>query len=308
MMTKLPKPFDFSFWVPLISGSVLTVVGVILGLWTAIHSHYDSLKQKEKADQIAERHQNLLKQNFDKSLNIIEELNKTAVDVQTLLKSSSIVIDQQNKASSMLIEQANSTSEINRSIIDSGKTIVSAINKAGENLENNITGGESYCTIQLTSYGNNKFQISGSNNFRNKIPDVRLIISNYSQIQNCRFVEEDNVIKIVQSCFKANSIEHPPITFSIGANYDLGCSNFIDTSGHLSKLGIFIITLKNIFYVQMAYQVLSPTKVLCSTKLFKKVDGDYQVVDSKFAVGLSFTETQWKALFPLPIEIFVINI
>lgn len=296
------KKMEMSFWVPAIGGLLLTVAGASLGLWSAISSHNDSLQEKAKADRIASEHTLLLKQNYQKSLSIIDELNTSSEKTRTLLDNTNEVLKSQKEAGILLSQQVNESTKINSSILESGKNVVSSINTASKNLDENLTGGESYCNIQIVNAGKGIFRLSAINNFHNTIPNVILKIQNYSAIEKCNFVTIGGVRRIDLKCYNANSIELPPTIFNINTNYFIGGDNYIDISGNQGKLSVFMITPKNTFYTQIIYQMKSETQLMFLYRILKKVADKYIVIESNDDKSDPDNPARWDAMFALPPE------
>lgn len=108
-------------------GALLTVIGVALATWSAISSHYDSISDKAKADSIALEHKLLLQQNYQKSLNIIEELNASSEKTKILLDNTTESLTAQKHATDLLSIQLEESSKINTSIQKSGTEVLETV-------------------------------------------------------------------------------------------------------------------------------------------------------------------------------------
>lgn len=293
----MSRKMEWSFWLPTIGGALLTVVGVALATWSAINSHYESIQDKAKADSIALEHKQLLQQNYQKSLSIIDELNTSSEKTKILLDNTSEVLRTQKHATDLLSVQLEESAKINSSIQESGKQVLKTVQEATRSLEDNMTGGQSFCHIDIVNIGIGKFRISAINKSKNTLPNVTIVIQNYSELEKCQKKVIDGVERIDNQCFLANSIQTPERLYSKGTNFFIGGDNFLKLDGELHKLAAFVHTPINLFYIQMLYRMDTETKMTFMYRILKKIDGKFVPIESNDDHSDPNNPARWDTLF-----------
>lgn len=296
---------EWSFWLPTLGGALLTVIGVALATWSAISSHYDSISDKAKADSIALEHKLLLQQNYQKSLNIIEELNASSEKTKILLDNTTESLTAQKHATDLLSIQLEESSKINTSIQKSGTEVLETVRIATKNLDDNITGGQGFCHINIVNAGLGKFRLSAINNSKNNLPNVIIRVENYSELEKCETKIIDGVRRISNECFLSNSVLTPERVYIVGTNYYIEGDQYLDLSGTQKKIAVSIYTPKNMFYVQMFYKIEIPTKINVIYRVLKKVDGKYIPIESNDDHSDPLNPARWDVAFSIPPEMSI---
>lgn len=273
----LKNRLDLAFWIPAVVGVILTVTGAGFGFWSAVHSHYESIKEKLKSDRISKENKTLLIQTNEKSIHIIDQLNISAVESKFLLDSTRIVISSQKIAGELLQKQLNSSLAINESINHSVEKVISTLISANKKINDSLTGGDSYCIFSAVKTGNRKFSLAARNNFDYAIPNSIITIENYSALERCRFYDSSRKT-IDVNCYQSNSHQAIPTNFGINQDHFLLGNEFIDLSGNIGKLVIRQLTPNHHFYTQIIYQVKNDTDIMFLYRTFQEINLKYEVI------------------------------
>lgn len=216
-------------------------------------------------------------------------------------KLSEAKAERLNKENTTLLRKINQlSSSSNEQLILSGKELLSVskqLNSAQETINNmrleslnNILGSDK-TYFQYVNEGSDFFG-SFYNPTDHPIYDLQIIITNYSEILNCKYEKKGEVYEIDGKCWEANSLRIPPINLISG--------------GRSVNIPTYKIDITKDFKLQLTFNYRKG--VYYQDYIFKRGVGDvlriYEFTNNKKiikkTVNKNNIEIDWDKEFPLP--------
>lgn len=261
------RPMNLIFF-----GGVITLVGGAITI-------YGTFKQN-KASSLKTDSIKLTGENTLENTSSLKVQNKNLKAQITQLDEQSRI--QLTKIQTLTLQNADLSSQLTASSIETN---------------NNITGGENYCTVALIPQGGDNYSLGIKNESSVSLPFVTLKIEDCSSIDECGLKKIDGVDRIDLDCYNKNVVELPAMTYYPGTLFKAPVDHLIVKSKEYRRLGVWMYTSKNTFYVQFAYRIMHGTNLEASYKILKQVNGKFDVIATNLDHTVNNKEA-WKKLFP----------
>ena len=240
---------------------MIPIFGAVTGLVFSWSSNQDAIRALQKAHEIDSIYRSKFNEEIDSSKSIVSQLNTATITASTTLKNTSTVLNQQKIAGALLVKQILASKNIEKVMANSSRKFIDTINKATKLIDDNLTGGESFPTAEIINLGLGSYEIGIINKFTHNIPNVIVILENYSFSETCSNKTESGQTLYNYDCITKNTSKIDYTVYSPGVfHYYPDTQNIIIPDGNRHKLLFRFITPKYVFVEKLIYELKAPNK------------------------------------------------
>lgn len=232
------------------------LLGIVFSFCTSYNAHMEANRNADTAKRNDSLYKDLLGQNLKSAKKIIDSLDVAVINTKGLILQNNMILDSQKSVGLKLNRNLYVSNNIQDSVILSSRRLLTTLNTAEKHINDNITGGDGYVTIEIMPRLKDTY-IAIKNPTRFLIPQVTVSYRDISKFRECVFASGTNYAKAAD-CLKSSEFSGRESTI-----YPYGIMSLedivgeVDTSGKEKLLSIEISLPKRRYREQLWYKYVN---------------------------------------------------
>ena len=283
---------------------LLPTLGAIMTFTSNHYAHKQGIRDQDTIDSQRVFIRRQFKAQGDSSHKIIDSLDTAVSHANKLIMQNNEIIHAENSSFTLLHKQLIQSSKIQGSVVKTGQRVITNLDKVNGIINNNLTGGNAYGMVLITSSGKRNFHLMLFNHFDHLIPKINITTIDYDALMNCKRGTFATAPSIDKECFLSHSYPASFAPLDVDANQFLPSDPrvLLDVSGKIRRLEFYIYTPSHQFDEQLIYQAIDDKIMAQRYRVLELINKRWVVVEnSKQPLGLSMFP-KLDRYFPLPMD------